>query len=520
MSHMVQSPIHFFKQLCGTLLVCLVLGTLNTGTFAQPVPKPTTTAVPQTVAQWREAAMRDIQAGYAITLKNHPGTYDRANPGFVRNLLAAKQEGLKLAAKVHSGAGYTAAIEAFTVRIHDGHAGMVIKLDPSALPPEQWPGFVTVWRGDALYVAAAEPGRLPIGAKLLSCDGVPMTTLITKNVFAFLGRMDEPGNWWSLARAVFVDRGNPFIALPQSCDYEAGGMKSTQQLTWVLMSDQARQWYYETYNGEQLAVGITEPRTKLYWVAMPTFQPNDKQRDAYRAMTDQVQQQRQRFLDADAIVIDLRHNHGGSSIWSREFAGALWGKGRVERRLQAYSAKTEVWWRASEDNTAYVEGLVKSLTQQKQTEVAQWFKGSAAGMRKALNRGQKFFVEKRATPVADPAESVGDAAGDPAAFTQPVYVVVPGQCASACLDALDVFTLFPSTKLIGAPSSADSTYMEVRVQTLASGRASVIVPNKVYVNRPRANGQVCEPEIYVNDLVWSTANFLAVVERDLLRTSK
>ncbi len=511
---------HFFQQFRGTLLVCLVLSTSSTGTFAQPVPKPTTLALPQTAAQWREAAIRDIQAGYTITLRNHPGTYDRANPGFVKNLLAAKQDGLQLAAKVHNGAGYTAAIEAFNVRIHDGHAGMVTKLDPSALPPERWPGFVTVWRGEALHVAAAEPGQLPIGAKLVSCDGVPMTTLITQNVFTFMGRVDEPGHWWTMAREVFVDRGNPFIALPQLCEYEVDGKTNTQQLTWVPRTDQAKQWYYATSYGDELAVGITEPRARLYWVAMPTFQPDDKQREAYRAMTDEVQQQRQRFLDADAIVIDLRHNLGGSSMWSQEFAGALWGKGRVQRRLQAYSAKTEVWWRASKDNTAHVENLVKTLTQQKQTEAAHWVKGWAAGMRKALNSGQKFFVAERAATVANPADSMGDVAGDPAAFTQPVYVVVPGQCASACLDALDVFTRFPNTKLIGAPSSADSTYMEVRHQTLASGRAVVVVPNKVYVNRPRANGQVYKPEIYVNDLDWSTANFLAVVERDLLRSRK
>lgn len=85
---------------------------------------------------------------------------------------------------------------------------------------------------------------------------------------------------------------------------------------------------------------------------------------------------------------------------------------------------------------------------------------------------------------------------------------------------MDAFTRFPNTRLIGAPSSADSTYMEVRVQNLASGLARVIIPNKVYVNRPRANGQVYLPAIYVNDLEWSTANLLAVVERDLLLSAK
>ena len=104
-----------------------------------------------------------------------------------------------------------------------------------------------------------------------------------------------------------------------------------------------------------------------------------------------------------------------------------------------------------------------------------------------------------------------------APFIRPFYVVVPGNCASACLDALDVFTRFPNTTLVGAPSSADSTYMEVRTVDLPSGLATVMVPNKVYVNRPRANGQVYHPKLPVLDVVWSMPTLLKVVEQDLAR---
>jgi hypothetical protein len=98
-----------------------------------------------------------------------------------------------------------------------------------------------------------------------------------------------------------------------------------------------------------------------------------------------------------------------------------------------------------------------------------------------------------------------------------VYVVVPGNCASACLDALDVLTRFPNTILVGAPSSADSTYMEVRVAELASGRAAVIVPNKVYVKRKRANGEIYTPQIEVRDIAWTTPTLLKTIEADLAR---
>ncbi len=94
---------------------------------------------------------------------------------------------------------------------------------------------------------------------------------------------------------------------------------------------------------------------------------------------------------------------------------------------------------------------------------------------------------------------------------------MPGNCASACLDAVDYFKLFPNTTIVGAPSSADSTYMEVRHEALPGGLAHVIVPTKLYVNRPRGNGEFYRPDIPVSALQWSTELFLDVVERDLAR---
>jgi hypothetical protein len=44
-----------------------------------------------------------------------------------------------------------------------------------------------------------------------------------------------------------------------------------------------------------------------------------------------------------------------------------------------------------------------------------------------------------------------------------------------------------------------------------------MVPNKMYVNRGRANGQFYPAAIEVRDLVWSTATLLKAVEADLAR---
>jgi hypothetical protein len=475
---------------------------------------------PQTPEQWKQAAIADIQAGYQITLDNHPGVYDPANPAFAGRLTQARERGLALAAQVRDVGGYVAAIQMFNTQIHDGHAGVVP--EQTVRTPWRSPGFLTAWRGDSLYVAASEEGGPPVGARVEDCDGKPIPQLVESNVFAYTQRSDELGHWWVYARDLFVDKGNPFITLPSQCRFSVGGKSLTHTMSWRVITPQMQQWRNKGYNGATLPVGLTEPRQKLYWVSMPNFQPNEAERDAYRAMTAEVARNRQRYLDADAVVIDLRDNQGGSSVWSRDFASALWGKARFERRDKVRSAGQQVWWRASADNTAHARHLVQVLLDEKQPEYAAETKRIADGMQAADARGEKFFVNRHddaeSVTAADRAAAVAaNLPGDPPAMTKPVYVIVPGQCASACLDALDYFTMFANTKLIGAPSAADSTYMEVRMQPLASGLASVIVPNKVYVNRPRKSGQFYTPAIYQNDLVWSQQTFLKTIEADLAK---
>jgi hypothetical protein len=95
-----------------------------------------------------------------------------------------------------------------------------------------------------------------------------------------------------------------------------------------------------------------------------------------------------------------------------------------------------------------------------------------------------------------------------------VFVIVPPQSASATLDAIDVFKLFGNTRLVGSPSSADSTYMEVRLQELPSGFGQVIVPNKLYVDRPRGNGVYYTPDVLHRELDWSTERFLKLIQTE------
>jgi hypothetical protein len=391
--------------------------------------------MPATPEQWRAAAIRDIEAGYAVTLANHAGAVDPHNPVFLGNLKAAKEYGASLAAKVNDGSGYTAALLGFSNRIHDGHAGVYPTFDIYDTQPPQWPGFVAAWRGD-LFVYAAEAGAARQGERIVSCDGKPIRQVLEDNVFRFFGRSNEEGQWWSQSRNLFFDIGNPFAPRPQRCVFELEGHQTERTLHWRVAPESSRAWSRESVTGDALPVGLTEPRKNLFWVAMPTFQPSEKERGDYRALYRQVETQRARFLNADAVVIDLRRNQGGSSVWSHDFAAALWGEGRLKRRDDAHTATVEVWYRASPDNLSYFHRLMEEKTAQGETASADWAAKIGTGLRAARAGGQPYYVKKEEAATA-PANPEADQPGDPAPFTRPVYVIVPGYCASACLDALD-----------------------------------------------------------------------------------
>ena len=239
---------------------------------------------------------------------------------------------------------------------------------------------------------------------------------------------------------------------------------------------------------------------------MPSFANNDKQTHDYNNLYKRVTDQRTKLLSAKTVVLDLRHNQGGSSYWSLKLAKVLWGEQVVEQKMDNYSQNSRVWWRASKDNTNYVKSLIEVVKDQ--PEVHKEIKEIAAGMAKSLEKNKPFYIEElqNKSNQSENTSLVSD-------FKTQVFVIVPPQCASACLDAIDVFKQFSNTQLFGAPSSADSLYMDVRLAELPSGLGKVIIPNKVYVDRARAKGDYYKPDIAYNDIDWTTDKLLEKIKQ-------
>jgi hypothetical protein len=476
---------------------------LVTAAALATAPVPAIAATPD----WSALAVGDVEAIYAETKANHPGMHDPANPTFPALLEQARSEALAYARKAATPAAFEASLLRFKAVLNDGHAGAYATLPEEYSPAIRWPGFVAAWRGDAMYVYKSADGGPPAGSRIESCDGQPVADLVRTKVFGWMDGADIPGAWWASARRLFVDDANPFATQPQSCRFVIDGVAADRALTWSPIPDYYREWRNGSINGDLLPIGMEERAPGIQWIAMPDFQPDEAGSAAYQALFKMLAEKSVQVRSARAVVLDLRFNEGGSSLWSRRIAEGLWGKDAVAARADQRFAKTAVWWRPTPGNLAEVRGFVDLLTSQGDADTAGLVAQFIPVFEAAIARGDTWFVEPDSPSAPKP-----DAAP---LLTAPVYVIVPGQCASACLDAIDVFKLFPNTRLIGAPSSADSTYMEVRNPPLPSGMARGIIPMKMYVDRPRGNGEFYAPDIEMRDFDWSTANFLKRIEEDL-----
>lgn len=462
---------------------------------------------------WRRIASLDVEAAYAQLRSNHPEMKNPADPTFPALLDRARSNGLSAAKHARSAAGLAAALDAFTATLRDGHAFAYANLPKAAAPVVRWPGFVTVWRGKNLIVYKSEDPSIPNGSIVVGCDGVLTRDLVLKKVFSQWGRPDVDGQWWTEAPKLFVDKTGDLSAPLGRCDFQKADKTQSVSLTWRDETPIFQTWKDESYNGSTLPLGVTKPTPEVTWVSLPTFDPDEAEVAQYKTLLKTLTQSRSSLLlHKKAIVIDLRNNQGGSSDWSFQVAESLWGTLNVDRALADYFRNVSVLWRATQGNTAHIEKQLKMFEQQGQgsSAIANEFRGVVQGMRAALKAGQDFYRQPGYEPL--PAAATGQPV---VTLETPVYVIVPGQCASACLDAVDMFTRFSNTKLMGAPSSADSDYIDIRFVALPSGLGDVVIPNKVWVGRPRKAQAFYRPQIEIDDVDWSVPVFLRAVLADL-----
>ncbi|MFM9863221.1 MAG: S41 family peptidase [Micropepsaceae bacterium] len=504
------------------LIIVLLLITLAVGALAtlvacytctlppiQAVPLPQT-ATPADNTTWSARTLIDLAAARKQLWDNTPVPYDAENPHYARWGIEGFAEAGRRAGQVTDRAGYFYTLAAYINGFRDPHIQLSLEGDQLST---RWPGFIVSRAGDVaevVYRDAADANAPPQGAKIVACDGKPLTQLLDERVYPF--RLDKrlaDDRRIAMSR-LFLDRGNPFAPAPSKCTvqmFEPGWSKGTIEITlaWRNAPPTDDPWW-EKYQaagiGPKAEWGLSEPAPGVTWIGVPTFSSDDENYPKLDALIKAVEAKGAAMRNGRAIVIDTRGNGGGNSSWADKLAAAIFTQ-EILARHKAPGREQAVDWRASEANAAYWQDW--------SDQMAKEFGAFS------MNRFGAFAIAWQTRRIASanppmwrmgsckPGRSGGLTKQRPrgtSPFPARVYVLSNGSCASSCLNFADTVLMVPGVTVLGSATSADGAYMEVRSEKLPSGEATVTFPQKVERGAGRAPGEAYEADIPYNGL-WS-----------------
>ena len=440
---------------------------------------------------WPDTLLKDLDAADAAMRGSHPGAVDLRNPGFGAQLDEALALAHSRAERISSYPGYWWAMKGYAASFNDGHVSLNALADAPDLPT-QWPGFLTGFDGDVQVVMTVDggPGRPPLGARLLSCDGIDAQTLAARRVGDFSGRWNLQASRIHGGGEVLLEQGNPFVPMLSSCVFRVNGREQRHALRWAPLDPGSRkERLADTRRSFRPANGWHTMPGGGYWITTSSFNtdPTEQNFKELTALLEQLAPKAEALQQAPSVVLDVRGNSGGASQWSIELARLIWGRAAVD----ALPDRSWVEWRTSEANIAQLRSFLQKLEQAPDAspELRRMLESVTAGMTQARSQGEALWREPSEAR-ADTASTAGPAA--PLRKGR-VVVVADAACGSACLDALDLWKRLGVVQ-VGVETSADSLYMDVRPELLPSGLARISVPMKVFRGRVRGSNEPHVPD--------------------------
>jgi hypothetical protein len=259
-------------------------------------------------------------------------------------------------------------------------------------------------------------------------------------------------------------------------------------LTWSVGGDalkSAREAVNQTFTPDAGLITLDDGGV---WISTPGFNGDPQSADyaALQRIITSMTEQQAAVRRAPYVVFDLRGNRGGSSIWSRRMAEALWGEDWMAAHRPGSSRAVE--WRASAANVAYLGEILDYFRANNVgQDLITTIEKIRDGLTSAQARNDLFWVETFEADEEVPAPMSAQKTVDGT-----VFILTDHGCVSACLDAVDLWKAAGGVQ-VGQETSADTVYMEIREVDLVSGRASLSIPIKVYRGRPRGHNQPHTP---------------------------
>lgn len=419
--------------------------------------------------EWAERTRVDVEAAYVLLRDNHPGALPEVGDAeFVRRLEAARATALERAAQVTDVGGHRAVMNGLAVTMGDAH----IAFQPAVNVPYRWAGLVMGktgpdWRVTAHHPLAGE-GDLT-GARLVGCDGRSAEAVARERLGGFRADWSVEAQQVQYDYLLLLDDSNPFVSTSRACVFaREDGTEVELELPWRdAVLTELRDAINAAPRGRGAGMGVA-PFAGGWWISLGTLG------DDAAEVVSQVRARADALRAAPAVVLDLRGNGGGNSVFGNEIAEALVGAEFLSGRRGAAGPCATVW-RVSPGNAAALRRWRDSYDR-RGPQFAAWAEGQIEAMDRALAAGEPL---DRPVPTCPEAEPTADTAAV-SALQGRLVLITDGDCFSSCLLVVDQFRRLGALHL-GHTTNRHTRYMEVRGEDLPSGLGAFTTLQKVAI---------------------------------------
>ncbi len=456
---------------------------------------------------WQDLAQSDLAFIHQQLESNHPGSVDPQNQAFGNWLIGGLATANADISNVKTLEDYFLVLRGYVAGFRDPHVYVGFT---GAEPDLKWPGFVVVGReGKVIVGTNTLPDGPPVGAQLLSCDGIAVNNLLADRVFRFRSSPNVSASFDRSVRYLFFSAENNLVqGTLRSCEFQVGDRTITQQLNWQSVIPEARELFARTDGDVAAKASLKKYDGDVYWLRVPSFSSDPSNRKSLENLFRLVNRNQADIANSQALVIDVRGNGGGSSTFGEILVYLLFDRETLRRHSDQGDPTINIDWRASSDNLAYAKTWLDPNSP-RHLPAEDWTRRIIDGMQAAYQAGNPYFRESVPAQTFDEDPSTlpywavpSDASKSnlpsfipPIPLRSKIFVLMDGACVSACLDFIDYLKHFEGITYLGLPTDADTQYLDTRTVELPSQLGSLTFPMKVYRNRLRTPGQSYAPDI-------------------------
>lgn len=418
--------------------------------------------------QWAETTRADVEAAYALLLENHPGALPAIQDAeFIERLEAGRALALDRASRVTDVGGHRAVMNGFANGMGDAH----IAFQPQVNVPYRWAGLIMGKAGPDWRVLShhRESDEVDLtGARLLDCDGRSADAVARERLGGFRADWSVEAQQAQHGYLLLLDDGNPFVRPLEVCRFETEGQSVELRLPWrpAVLTELA-----EAVNaaprGSGAGMGV-EPFDGGWWISLESLG------DGALEVADQVRARSETMRTAPVVVLDMRGNGGGASMYGQMIAEALVGAEFMATRSSSDGPCGAVW-RVSPGNLAAVRAWREGAAERGEAFAA-WAETQIAAMERAFEAGEPLDGP---IPVCPEVEVTADPTARPA-MSGRLVLITDGDCFSSCLLVADLFRRLGALHL-GHATNRHTRYMEVRSEALPSGLGRFTTMQKVAI---------------------------------------